>query len=152
MSHQHLLTRSLVLPLARDEVFAFFADAENLGRITPPELDFRITRAPETMAAGAIIEYRLALFGVPFGWRTEISTWEPPHRFVDEQRRGPYKRWHHTHTFTEVRGGTQIDDAVRYTLPLWPLGELAHPLVRAQLERIFDYRQHATRALLLGKP
>ena len=150
MPRTHLLTRTLYLPLPRPEVFRFFADAENLGRITPDELDFRITRVPDRMAEGATIEYRLALFGVPFGWRTEISYWEPPHVFVDEQRRGPYKTWHHTHTFTEEGNGTRIDDAVRYALPLWPLGEVALPLVRAQLNRIFDYRQQATRRILLG--
>jgi ligand-binding SRPBCC domain-containing protein len=144
----HLLTRTTRVPLPLDEVFAFFAEAENLARITPPELDFRITQAPDEMAQGAIIEYRLGLFGVPFGWRTEISRWEPPHLFVDEQRRGPYRAWHHTHTFTKVEGGTQVEDEVRYALPFYPLGEIAHPLVRWQLDRIFDYRQQAIRQIL----
>ena len=144
----HLLTRTTHVPLPREEVFAFFAEAENLGRITPPELDFSIARAPDEMVQGAIIEYRLALFGIPFGWRTESSRWEPPRLFVDEQRKGPYRVWHHTHTFEEEDGGTRVDDAVRYALPLYPLGEVAHPIVRWQLDRIFDFRQKAIRELL----
>ena len=148
MPRIHRLTRTLYLPCAQPEVFAFFAEAENLSRITPPELDFRITQAPEHMAAGVTIEYRLSLFGVPFSWQTEISRWDPPRLFVDEQRKGPYRVWHHTHTFMEVEGGTQIDDEVYYALPLYPLGEVALPLVRAQLKRIFDYRQQAIRSIL----
>jgi ligand-binding SRPBCC domain-containing protein len=143
----HLLTRTLHLPLPRPDVFAFFADAHNLARITPPELRFRIVHAPDALSQGALIDYRLSLFGIPFGWQTEISAWEPPHRFVDEQRRGPYRVWHHTHTFAKEAGGTRIDDEVRYALPLCPLGEIAHPLVRWQLNRIFDFRQQAIREI-----
>ena len=135
-------------------MFAFFADAENLGRITPPELDFEIvTPTPIDIHQGTWISYRLRLFGVRFGWRTEITAWEPPYRFVDEQRRGPYRRWHHTHTFVDAPGpdgqpGTRMDDEVRWALPLSPVGELAYPLVRAQLARIFGYRQRRIHELL----
>ena len=135
------------VPRPRPAVFAFFADAGNLQRITPPQLDFRIvTPQPIAMQPGARIDYRLQLFGVPFGWRTEITAWEPPCRFVDLQRAGPYRLWEHTHHFAETAAGTRIDDVVRYQLPLAPLGELAHLVVRWQLNYIFRYRQHAVAA------
>lgn len=147
----HALERCTVVPLPRSRVFPFFADAGNLGRITPPELRFQfVTPLPIEMREGALIEYRLRLFGVPFGWRTRIDTWEPEERFVDRQLRGPYRRWVHTHTFREVEGGTEVRDHVEWALPLRPFGELALPIVRRQLERIFDYREQAMREILLG--
>ena len=140
----------MTLPLPIGEVFPFFSDVSNLERITPPELCFRIvTPRPIAMAEGRLIDLRLHLLRIPFGWQTRITRWNPPHRFVDEQLRGPYKLWIHTHSFSEEKGSTTIADEVRYQLPLWPLGEVAHPLVRTQLQRIFLYREEATRAALL---
>ncbi|MCA9513087.1 MAG: SRPBCC family protein [Myxococcales bacterium] len=137
------LERAQDLPLPRDAVFPFFAEAGNLEAITPPELRFRfVTPLPIAMRAGARIEYRLSLFRVPFGWTTEITGWDPPHGFVDEERRGPFALWRHEHRFEDIDGGaaTRMRDTVHYALPLSPLGELAHPLVRARLDRIFDFR------------
>ena len=145
----HLLERSTWIARPIAEVFAFFADAGNLERITPPELRFRIlSRLPIEMRRGATIEYRLALFGLPFGWRTTIDHWEPPYRFVDRQLRGPHTQWIHTHMFRGECDGTRMDDRVNYRLPLGPLGLPALPLVRHQLRRIFDYREATIQRLL----
>lgn len=154
MAVTHRLHTTTHLPRPRDEVFAFFADAGNLERITPPELNFRIvTPQPIDIQAGTLIDYQLGLFGVPFAWRTEIVRWEPSVAFVDRQIEGPYRLWHHTHTFVETttptgRPATRMDDRVLYELPLSPLGELAFPLVRLQLERIFAYRQRVIQEIL----
>ena len=147
----HVLERSTWIDRPIDEVYRFFADAGNLERITPPELRFRIlTPLPIAMKVGALIDYRLALFGVPFGWRTEISCWDPPHRFVDRQLAGPYRQWIHTHLFTAERRGTRMRDTVEYRLPLAFLGLAALPLVRRQLDRIFDYREATIQRLITG--
>jgi ligand-binding SRPBCC domain-containing protein len=129
-----------------DEVFPFFADARNLEAVTPPWLGFRVvTPGPISMAAGALIEYRLRLHGVPLRWRTTIAVWDPPRRFVDVQLSGPYRMWHHTHYFSRAPdGGTVMRDTVRYALPFGPLGALAHRLlVQRDLDRIFDFRRDA---------
>jgi ligand-binding SRPBCC domain-containing protein len=138
------------LPLPLAEVFPFFADAANLEQITPPELRFHIINPqPVLMQEGSLIEYRLRLFGVPFTWLAKITKWEPPHEFVDEQLRGPYKQWVHTHRFREQDAGTVIDDEVTYQLPLFPVGEVAFPFVRWQLGRVFAFREQAIRRMLL---
>ena len=153
MARTHRLHTTTFLPRPREEVFDFFADAGNLARITPPELNFQIaTPQPIDIQEGTLIDYRLGLFGVPFSWRTEIVRWEPPHAFVDRQLAGPYRLWHHTHTFAEAeqdgQAGTQMDDRVLWELPLAPVGELAVPVVRLQLARIFGYRQRVIREIL----
>ena len=140
----HRLVTSMTLPLQREQVFAFFADATNLERITPPELQFEIvTPEPIQIRQGSLIDYRLRLFGVPFRWQTQITVWRPPHEFVDVQLHGPYRLWEHTHRFRDHLTGTLIEDVVRYQLPLAPFGELAHPLVRLRLNHIFQFRERA---------
>ncbi len=143
----HLLQREQHVPASTEKVFAFFADARNLEAITPPWLGFSVlTPGPIEMRPGALIEYRLALHRVPVRWLTRIEEWTPGRSFVDAQVRGPYRLWHHTHTFTPADGGTLVGDRVHYALPLGPLGEIAHvALVRRDLERIFEFRQAAIR-------
>jgi ligand-binding SRPBCC domain-containing protein len=146
------LERTTVVQRPLDEVFAFFADATNLEALTPSFLRFRIlTPTPIEMRPGAHIDYALSLFGIPLRWRTRIAEWEPGARFVDEQERGPYALWRHTHTF-EARGdATLVGDVVEYAVPLGPVGALAAALfVRRALDRIFDFRQHAIRRILEG--
>jgi ligand-binding SRPBCC domain-containing protein len=146
---EHVLRTEMFIPRPRAQVFDFFAAAENLERITPSELGFEIATAlPIEMAVGTLIEYRLRLFGLPFGWLTRISRWEPGSCFVDEQLKGPYAQWVHTHSFRDAEGGTLVTDEVRWRLPLFPLGEVASPLVRLQLRRIFAHRGRRLRELL----
>jgi len=148
-SGEHGLTARTFIPRPRSEVFDFFATAENLERITPPELRFQIiTPLPLRITAGAVIDYRIRLFGIPFHWKTLISRWDPDSSFVDEQVTGPYATWVHTHAFLDAPGGTLVTDEVRYRLPLFPLGEAAYPLVRLQLRRVFGYRTRRLSELL----
>jgi ligand-binding SRPBCC domain-containing protein len=134
------------LPRAQDEVFAFFADAFNLERITPGFLRFRVlTPPPIAMAAGTLIDYRLRLHGVPVSWRTEITVWEPSHRFCDVQLRGPYREWVHMHTFEPKDGGTLVHDVVRYRLigPDPATRVIHRVLVGPDTTRIFEHRHTA---------
>ena len=130
----------LWLPRGRDEVFPFFADARNLSEITPPWVQFQVlTPAPIVMQPGALIDYRIRVHGLPIRWRTEITEWGPPHRFVDVQLRGPYTLWHHTHMFEEQDGGTLCIDKVNYR----PRGGaiINRLFVRKDVQRIFAYRR-----------
>ena len=140
---EHILTRSLTLDVPRERVFPFFAEAGNLELITPPELGFNIiTPHPIKMEKGTLIDYTLSMRGLPIRWRTEITEWDPPNRFVDKQLRGPYSQWIHTHTFTDLGPSkTLIEDEVRYRLPFEPLGDIVHFLVERELERIFEFRR-----------
>lgn len=139
---EHVLERKQVIRRPRAEVFGFFADAGNLERITPPELNFNIiTPQPIDIRKGALIDYRLKLRGIPITWKTEITQWNPPYDFVDTALKSPYKQWIHLHTFEEgPEGETIMRDIVRYRLPLEPLGDIGHFYVRKELAYIFDYR------------
>ena len=145
----HRLEREQMLSHPVDEVFSFFADARNLERLTPPLLRFEVlTPGAIEMRAGTLIEYRLRLHRVALDWLTRIEEWDPGVRFVDMQLAGPYRLWHHTHTFDPADSGTLMRDSVRYALPAWPFGELAGPIVRRDLARIFDFRRDTVARLL----
>jgi ligand-binding SRPBCC domain-containing protein len=143
------LHRSTFVARPRSEVFEFFSDPGNLELLTPPWLRFRIlSPRPMEMRPGLRIDYRIRLHGLPLRWRSEITVWEPPARFVDEQLRGPYRRWIHEHRFVERDGGTEVVDLVRYAVPggRW----VERFLVAPDLLRIFDHRQMRI-AELLGR-
>ena len=138
------LERRQRLPLALDSAWEFFADPANLARITPPDLGFEVTSTlPERMYAGMVVTYRVRPFGsmrVP--WVTEISQVREPEFFVDEQRSGPYRFWHHQHHFREVDGGIEISDLVHYSLPFGIIGRvLGGGHVRRQLAGVFSFRR-----------
>ncbi len=150
----HVLERTQTIPLTLAETFDFFADARNLERITPPALSFKVlTPAPIKMEPGALIDYQLSLFGLPFKWRTLIETWEPGQRFVDRQINGPYSLWHHTHTFEQIAPRQVLmKDTVRYRVEWGLPGWLAHEFfVGRMVNQIFDYRFKAVAELLKGQ-
>ncbi len=144
------LNLELCLPLPRHELFPFFAEARNLETLTPPWLRFEVlTPAPIQMQAGVRIDYQLRLHGLPLRWQSEITAWDPPHRFVDEQRRGPYRRWIHEHRFEEHTGGTRCVDHVRYAV--FGGGLIERLFICRDLERIFAFRQATLRKLFSEK-
>lgn len=144
----YLLEREQAVPGAINEVFSFFSRPENLQALTPSWLNFRMVEAPQALAAGSLIRYRLRWRIMPIRWTTEITEWEPPHRFVDREVSGPYALWNHEHWFSAHEKGTMMRDRVSYALPLGVLGRLAHTLtVKRDVESIFDYRAEAMRRL-----
>lgn len=138
----HRLERQQWIDRPPGVVFDFFSRAENLGRITPSWMHWKLwTPTPVEMRTGARIEYRIRLAGIPMRWRTRIDDWEPGVRFVDVQESGPYRLWRHTHEFTPQAGGVLMSDRVEYAMPFGWLGEQVHSLaVRATLSAIFDHR------------
>ena len=131
------------------DVFDFFSRAENLEELTPPWLNFRIISVkPQPVQQGTLINYKLRVHGIPLRWTSEIVEWEPPHRFVDLQLRGPYKLWRHEHRFEPRAGGTLISDTVTLALPLGFLGQLAYKIkVHSDVQEIFAFREKKIRAL-----
>jgi ligand-binding SRPBCC domain-containing protein len=136
---EHLFSSVLWLPRLPAEIFPFFADAKNLGTITPPWLHFEILTLGEVeMGIGALIDYRISLHGLPLRWRTKITAWEPPFRFVDEQIKGPYRRWIHEHRFEKSGQGTLCHDRVRYSILGGPI--VQRLFVERDVKRIFAFR------------
>ena len=127
------------------DCWSFFSNPGNLGKITPPALGFAVkSELPGEIYAGLMIRYTVSpIAGIPMSWLTEITQVQKPHYFVDEQRVGPYRIWHHEHFFQGIGAEqTEVRDLVHYVPPLGPLGALLNPwLIRPQLERIFDFRE-----------
>jgi len=147
----YILESEQIIERSRGETFAFFSDAFNLERLTPPFLRFRIlSRPPIVMAAGTLLEYRLSLFGVSFYWKTLIESWTPEESFVDVQVKGPYSFWRHTHTFEDAGPDrTLMRDRVEYRMPAGVLGRIARSaFIARSLDDIFDYRATMTARLL----
>lgn len=143
----HYCTRQFV-PKSQQEIFPFFRDAENLELLTPPWLNFHLTKkSTEVIAKGSLIDYKLKIHRIPVHWRTVISEWNPETSFVDEQLKGPYRKWHHLHSFETVPGGTLISDEVTFQMPGWIFGLLILPLVTKDLKKIFQYRQEKIKTL-----
>ncbi len=139
----YVLERRLEIPVNLKEAWDFFSNPSNLRDITPPGLRFKMTsQAPERIYPGLILTYTVSpFFGLPVNWVTEITHVNEPQFFIDEQRLGPYKLWHHEHTFKETGKGVEVRDVVHYALPLGPLGNIVHELVvKKQLREIFNYR------------
>jgi len=134
------LFKEIRLPGTPEEIFPFFSDAGNLQVITPPWMNFRVvTPTPIEMKVGTLIDYRLKVHGIPIRWRSEITEWDPPYSFVDQQLKGPYKLWHHRHTFKADGNETICGDDVDYAVPG---GACTHALfVKRDLEKIFNFRQ-----------
>lgn len=139
------------VPATLDEVWAFFSDAKNLLAVTPPQLNLKVTNEVygAGIYAGQVMTYNVKpLLGIPLGWLTEITHVEPKKYFIDEQRKGPYKLWHHQHHFAAIEGGVEMIDLVHYRLPFGFLGTLAHGIiVKKELEKIFAYRYQKIVAL-----
>jgi uncharacterized protein (TIGR01777 family) len=142
------LSTKQFIPVNRKDVFKFFSEAENLEILTPPWLNFHIQKkSTDNTQKGTLIYYKLNIHGIPVRWKTLISEWNPEMSFIDNQLKGPYKKWHHVHTFEEVIGGTLISDEVTFQIPGWYLGKIALPLVRSDVIKIFKFRQNKIKEL-----
>lgn len=150
----YVLERTQKLNCSLQEAWDFFSSPSNLKVITPDYMGFDITSdVPEKMYTGLIITYIVKpLLGIPMNWMTEIKHVDELRYFVDEQRMGPYKIWHHEHHFTEIEDGVLMKDKVSYALPLGVLGTIAHPIiVKNKLNEIFDYRYQKVEELFNQK-
>jgi ligand-binding SRPBCC domain-containing protein len=140
---QYELKREQFIPISVEQAWDFFSSPKNLAVITPDEMGFIIkSDVPEKMFSGLLIDYTVKpLLGIPLRWQTEILEVDEYKSFVDNQNKGPYKLWHHTHLFEPVNGGVKMTDIVKYELPLGVLGTIAHAaFVKNKLNHIFDYR------------
>ena len=141
--YMYTLERTQRIPISLEEAWQFFQNPSNLSKITPTEMGFQIlSEVPDQMYSGLFIHYKVTpLLGIRMNWTTEITHVKRPHYFVDEQRVGPYRIWHHEHHFKEINGGVEMLDRVNYQLPLGAIGKMIHPLiVKKKLNEIFNHR------------
>lgn len=145
----YILNAECVVPASLDEVFEFYSNAMNLEKLTPPWMNFKVvSKPPIDMHEGRLIDYKLTVMGLPLRWQSKITVWEPKHRFMDIQTRGPYKYWEHEHTFEEVSEGVRVRDEVQYGVPG---GVIVHRLkVRPDIEKIFAYREQKQKEMFGG--
>ena len=139
-THQYKTVTIIKKPIL--EVFDFFSKAENLNKLTPPDVNFKIiTQLPIEIHEGRLIDYRIKINGIPFDWQTEICIWEPPYKFMDQQIKGPYKVWRHLHTFEDHNGDTKMTDIVDFLSPGWILEPIINELyIKHKVKAIIDYR------------
>lgn len=139
----HVFKKETIINRPLTEVFDFFSKAENLDKITPPELGFKIiTPLPIEMKKGTLIDYKIKLNSIPFYWKTEITEYDPPYLFADKQIKGPYKLWIHEHRFEDLNGKTKMTDTVNYLSPGGIFEFIPHNLiVKNKVKFIFDYRE-----------
>jgi ligand-binding SRPBCC domain-containing protein len=139
----HYLKSIQKLPVSLEEVWEFFSNANNLLTITPPFLNLVVTNEVfgEEVYPGQIISHKgKPIAGIAVSWVTEITHLEKMKFFVDEQRKGPYKLWHHQHHFKAIEGGSEMTDLVHYAIPFGIASEAFHSIVKKKLREIFDYR------------
>ena len=145
----HLAVRKTLIKKNISEVFDFFSKAENLDRLTPSHLGFKIiTKLPVEMKVGTLIDYKIKLNGIPFRWQSVISKWEPPYLFEDKQLKGPYKIWIHEHKFEDKGDSTLMTDTVHYLSPGGIFEFIPHNLiVKRKLEEILDFREKTLKSI-----
>tara|TARA_Y100000588_G_scaffold127497_1_gene139727 strand:- start:51 stop:563 length:513 start_codon:yes stop_codon:yes gene_type:complete len=141
-NENYTLTTSQSFGLDLDKVFKFFSKPENLQRITPPDLKFKIlTESPINMSKGKIIDYKINISFIPLSWKTLITEYNPPNYFIDKQVKGPYSSWIHHHTFSMKDGITTVNDKVKYNPPFFIIGHIVNKIyIRNMLYKIFSYR------------
>ncbi len=145
----HVLIKDTTINRPLNEVFDFFSKVENLNSITPPDMHFKIlSPLPIHIQKGTLIDYKIKVNGIPFKWKTEISEWEPPYRFIDKQLNGPYNTWIHEHIFEERNGVTHMRDIVHFRSPGWILEPLINKLfIEKKVRAIFNYREEKLKEL-----
>ena len=153
MNKEYILEKYQFISKPKSEVFNFFKSPENLEKITPENLNFKITTPlPIIMKEGTLIEYKIKLLGISVYWRTLINKYEPPNNFKDIQLNGPYDCWEHNHQFEECKNGTMMIDRVKYSIPFGIIGQFAHFIwVKKELKNIFNYRYKIIEQIFLEK-